>query len=101
MRKVKLQDRFIFPVATISIVMTLLLGLYINKLYTNKMQRELSQQAVNKIQVIDASQRQVEDYCLSHAALFSQHYIVQDAYQIVHQGNLNDENDNKRCYVLV
>ena len=95
MRKSKFQTRLVIPVLLGIIVMGVLQSLYTTHVYNKELDEKLYGQAESKMNEIKAAQAQVEDYCLSHASLFSDSAQVKEAYRIAHQGNINVANDDK------
>ncbi|MBN2161682.1 MAG: HAMP domain-containing protein [Pontiellaceae bacterium] len=93
--KLNLKTRIIASVVGTVIAGILLLALLNNWIYTKKVNADLEKQVKIKMDQIAASQQQVEDYCLSHAVLYSVNPTVLEAYAIARQGNMNTQQDDK------
>ncbi|MBN1134595.1 MAG: hypothetical protein JXA38_06760 [Methanosarcinaceae archaeon] len=93
--KMKLQHRILLPVLGIFFSGMLLLLFLVDRIVRQQSKHALNDNIASKISEINACQTLIEEYCLSHAALFTQDYTVQKAYVIAHSGDLNDENDQK------
>ena len=95
MKNKSLQRRVTLPVIGIVLFIGLIQLLYTNWLYSGKIKQSLDQQARQKVQMTDTSRKKVEDFCMSHAALYSKHPVVIEAFKIAHQGNIHTDTDEK------
>ena len=77
---------YIIPLAIVAI-------LFIDAQFEKRSKKEIINEIHNKQTTISKTQKSIEDYCLSHAALFSQKDVVIQAYQKAHTGNINNPMD--------
>jgi methyl-accepting chemotaxis protein len=94
-RPVKLQTRFLIPIASVVGVTSILAFAVGGSMLNAQIEEQLTNEASTKIAGIQAAGEALEQRCLSHAALFTGTPEVQKAYAIAHEGNLSDANDPK------
>ncbi len=90
-----LQNRFLLPVCGVTIAASVGAFLLANTLLTRLVQQNTQEEIAAKITEIEAYQKQIEQRCLSHAALFGRMPVVQQAYKLALSGNIDDEQDPK------
>lgn len=90
-----IQKRFIVPVTACVLVAVLITFFCLNRLIQSQNKQALHSKVASVETVIHSTQKQIEDYCLSHACLFSRSPMVQQAYRIAHEGNIHEEQDAK------
>ena len=91
----KLQYRFIIPIALCTLVILGVSFLYVNNLIERNNNKTIESN-INSIKTaINMSQGNIEDYCLSQAALFTKSPEVIKAYKLALSGNINKEDCKK------
>ena len=91
----KLKHRILLPIIGLIFIGMLLLSFLIERTVRKQSKQSLNDSIESKIAEINACEGLIEEYCLSHAALYTKCPIVQEAYTLAHSGNINTENDPK------
>ena len=91
----RLHTRFLVPVVCITAVAAGAAFLAEDRMVQRRPRHNLDNAVSARIREIRAYQDQIERYCLSHAASFSESQDVQEAYALAHAGNVDDPADQK------
>ncbi len=94
-RRNKIQYHFIIPIFFCISMSMVIVFVYVYHLITSHNKQLIQNNISNITNSIAKSQKEIENYCLSHASLFSRSPEVQKAYEIALSGNINDGSDPK------
>jgi methyl-accepting chemotaxis protein len=90
-----LQNRFLVPIVGLCVLAAIPAYFGADYLVRQMTDRSTDDAIQSKLEEINAYQAQIERYCLSHAALFSQDPRVQSAFVLAHEGDISDPDDPK------
>ncbi len=92
-KNVKIQYRFIVPITLCTFAILAAGFLYVDNLIEHNIQKSIDANVNHIKSSISTSQTNIEDYCLSQAALFTKTPEVLQAYEIALSGDINDPDD--------
>jgi len=89
----KIGPRTVIPIILVTIVFSVVLYFMANAAVTKIIENNLRQNAKNKIEAINISEKRMTDDLLAQAALFSGSEAVEEAYQTAYQGDIHNADD--------
>ena len=95
MKKRKIQYRFIIPVVACVLITIITSFFYVNFLITTQNDKTICSNVSIVRNTIQSKQDQIESVFLATAKQFSEFSVVQKAYEIASEGDVNVENDDK------
>jgi methyl-accepting chemotaxis protein len=83
------------PVLAVAVIALVAAFMLVDRAIRSEADHSAAEAVSAKIAEITAYQGQIEQYCLSHAALFSTHPNVREAYALAHSGDISNPDDPK------